>query len=76
MRDEGTVVFGDPLSAEVRCERTIRMRQGEWSIRVEAWATMSSTAQAFIVTNGIDAYEGEARVAAKLWTREIPRDLV
>ena len=76
MRDEGTVVLADPLSAEVRCERTIRMRQGGWSIRVEAWATMSSTAQAFIVTNGIDAYEGEARVAAKLWTREIPRDLV
>ena len=44
MRDEGTVVLGDPLSAEVRCERTIRMRQGDWSIRVEAWATMSSTA--------------------------------
>jgi uncharacterized protein len=76
MRDVGTVVLGDPLSAEVRCERTIRMRQGDWSIRVEAWATMSSTAEAFLVTNGIDAYEGEARVAAKLWTREIPRDLV
>ena len=57
--------IGDPLSAEVRCERTIRMRQGEWSIRVEAWATMSSTHDAFIVTNGIDAYEGEARVTAQ-----------
>ena len=45
MRDEGTIVLGDPLSAEVRCERTIRMRQGEWGIRVEAWATMSSTAR-------------------------------
>jgi putative CocE/NonD family hydrolase len=76
MRDSEAITIGDPLSAEVRCERTIRMRQGDWSIRVEAWATMSSTADAFIVTNGIDAYEGEARVAAKLWTREIPRDLV
>jgi len=76
MRDEGTIVLGDPLSAEVRCERTIRIRQGDWSIRIEAWATMSSTAEAFIVTNGVDAYEGEVRVAAKLWKREIPRDLV
>jgi len=76
MRDEGTIVLGDPLSAEVRCDRTIRMRQGDWSIRIEAWATMSSTAEAFIVTNGVDAYEGEVRVAAKLWNREIPRDLV
>jgi hypothetical protein len=76
MRDVESITMGDPLSAEVRCERTIRMRQGDWNIRVEAWATMSSTADAFIVTNGIDAYEGEARVAAKLWNREIPRDLV
>jgi hypothetical protein len=52
-------VAGDPLSAEVRCERTLRMRQGDWSVRVEAWGSMSSTADAFLVTNGIDAYEGE-----------------
>ena len=76
MRDETSVSLGDPLSAAVRCERTIRMRQGDWSIRVEAWATMSSTAETFLVTNGIDAFEGEERIAAKLWSREIPRDLV
>ena len=76
MRDAQSIVIGDPLSAEVRCERTMRMRQGDWNLRVEAWASMSSTSDAFIVTNGIDAYEGETRVAAKLWNREIPRDLV
>ena len=27
-----------PPLGRVRCERTIRMRQGDWSIRVEAWA--------------------------------------
>jgi hypothetical protein len=76
MRDAASIVIGDPLSAEVRCERTLRMRHGEWSVRVEAWASMSSTADAFLVTNGIDAYEGEARVTAKRWNRTIPRDLV
>jgi hypothetical protein len=76
MRDVESIVVGDPLSAEVRCERTIRMRQREWNVRVHAWATMSSTIDAFVVTNGIDAYEDEVRVAAKRWSRQIPRDLV
>ena len=76
MRDIESIVLGDPLSAEVRCERTIHMRQREWNIRVEAWATMSSTAGTFLVTNGIDAYESDVRVAAKRWNCEIPRDLV
>jgi putative CocE/NonD family hydrolase len=76
MRDIASIAIGDPLSAEVRCERTIALRQGEWDIRVEAWATMSSTAASFMVTNGIDAYESDVRVAAKRWNREIPRDLV
>jgi hypothetical protein len=76
MRDIASIAIGDPLSAEVRCERTIALRQGEWDIRVEAWATMSSTAATFMVTNGIDAYESDVRVAAKRWNLEIPRDLV
>ena len=76
MRDTESIVIGDPLSAEVRCERTLRLQQGEWRVRVEAWASMSSTAAAFLVTNGIDAYEGEARVSGKRWARTIPRDLV
>jgi putative CocE/NonD family hydrolase len=76
MRDEESIVTGHPLSAAVRCQRTLRMRHGEWSVRVEAWASMSCTHDAFLVTNGIDAYEGEARVTARRWSRTIPRDLV
>ncbi len=76
MRDEESIVVDDPLSAQARCERTIRMRQGDWAVRVEASSSMSSTRDTFVVTNGIDAYEGDARVAAKRWTRTIPRDLV
>jgi predicted acyl esterase len=76
MRDSESIVIGDPLSAEVGCQRTLHLQQGEWRVRVEAWASMSSTAAAFLVTNGIDAYEGEARVGGKRWARTIPRDLV
>jgi hypothetical protein len=37
---------------------------------------MSATATAFQVTNVLDAYEGDRRVVAKTWHREVPRDCV
>ncbi|MDX6594044.1 MAG: uncharacterized protein QOJ13_3240 [Gaiellales bacterium] len=75
-RDTQVIVTGDPLSAETRCERVITIERDDFRIRVEARATMSSTDDAFMVTNEIDAYEGNVRVAARRWSRVIPRDLV
>ena len=37
---------------------------------------MTADAQAFRVTNALDAYEGEARIFAKTWHFSVPRDLV
>jgi hypothetical protein len=37
---------------------------------------MTADRTAFRVTNAIDAYEGDVRVAARTWTSTIPRDLV
>jgi hypothetical protein len=70
------IVNGEPLSAETRCERTITIQRDHYRIRVEARATMSSTGDAFLVTNEVDAYEGNVRVAASRSSRAIPRDLV
>ncbi|MDX6533760.1 MAG: hypothetical protein QOF68_1504, partial [Gaiellales bacterium] len=61
---------------ETRCERVITIERDDFRIRVEARATMSSTDDAFMVTNEIDAYESNVRVAARRWSRVIPRDLV
>jgi uncharacterized protein len=71
-----SIVDGDPLSAEVRCERSSEVHRGDWRIRVETVSTMSSDATTFRVTNALDAYEGETRVAARRWQRDIPRDHV
>jgi predicted acyl esterase len=73
-RDEWTIVEGDPLSAEVRCERTLTLSRGEWRTRVEAVATMTSTAADFLLTNALDAYEGDVRVASHHSSVSIPRD--
>jgi hypothetical protein len=75
-RDEQEVTLGAPLSAQVRSERTVVLEQGDWKVRVEARAEMTSTADTFEVTSAVDAYEGEVRVRARRWSRSIPRDLV
>jgi putative CocE/NonD family hydrolase len=74
--DTYSIVEGEPLSATVRCDRTITVARGAWSTRVQTRSTMSADARQFHVTNAIDAYEGPVRVTAKTWAVSIPRDLV
>jgi hypothetical protein len=70
------IVEGDPLSAQVRVDATTSMCRGGWSIRAEIVSTMSADAERWHLTTQLDAYEGEARVFAKTWSRPIPRDHV
>jgi hypothetical protein len=37
---------------------------------------MTADATTFHVTDALDAYEGDVRVAVRRWQHEIPRDLV
>ena len=73
-RDAWSIVEGEPLSAAIRCERTLTLARGEWRTRVEAVATMTSTADAFLLTNALDAYEGDVRLASHHSSVSIPRD--
>jgi hypothetical protein len=75
-RDAFAIVEGDPLSAEARSEWSISVGRGEWQTRVEASSKLTADAEAFRVTNALDAYEGETRVFAKTWAFAVPRDLV
>jgi predicted acyl esterase len=75
-QDSFTIVEGDPLSAAGRSEWRISIGRDGWQTRVETSSALSADAEAFHVTNAVDAYEGNARVFAKAWTRRIPRDLV
>jgi hypothetical protein len=72
---------GDPLSAEVVCETTVEVATRGQSpygrgidVRTEVRARMTCTAEAFLVTTAIDAYDGGRRCHARRWTHEIPRD--
>jgi uncharacterized protein len=72
--DEFRIVGDDPLSASVRCSWAIEIGRGEWRTRIEASAAMTSDRESFLVTNALDAYEGNQRVFSRSWTRAIPRD--
>jgi putative CocE/NonD family hydrolase len=70
------IVEGDPLSASVRCLRQARVGRDSWETMVRSESLMTSTADAFLVTNVLDAYEGETRVFTRTWELEVPRECV
>lgn len=71
-----TIVEGDPLSASIKCDRSIRIGRNDWRTRVETSSRMSADAESFHITNVLDAYEGNTRVFTKTWSFTVPRDLV
>jgi hypothetical protein len=75
-KDIFVIAEGDPLSAEARSEWVISVGRGEWRTRVETTSVMTADAEAFRVTNVLEAYEGNTRIFAKTWHCAVPRDLV
>mgnify|MGYP001205415649 CR=1 FL=1 len=72
--DTFTITEDDPLSARVDCQRSVALARGDWSVRLEASATMAADAEQFFVTATLHAFEGEACVFANAWSYRIPRD--
>ncbi len=72
--DTYSILQGDPLSAAVRCDRSVAISRNDWQTRVETTSMMSGDATSFRVSNVLDAYEGNARVFLKTWHLSVPRD--
>jgi len=68
------IVDGDPLSAVVECRRTIEIRRGDWRTRLEMRSEMTGDAESFIVSESLDAYEGDTRRLALRRSCRVPRD--
>ena len=68
------IADGDPLSASVHVRCTTDLGRGEWRTRVETDSRMTSTATEFLVTQRLDAYEGDERVYPRTWELALPRD--
>jgi len=64
----------DPLAAEIEVTWTQRIGRGRWQTLTETRTTMSATKETFLISAGVDAYEGDARAFTKTWDRAISRD--
>ena len=62
-----------PNSARVSMTQTYEMGRGDWQIRVNAGAEMTSTHDTFELTAWLDALEGSATVCRREWRSSIPR---
>src|SRR6185312_16009502 len=71
-----SIAGDDPLSATASLAWTIKRERGDWWVRVEAKIELRCTAGAFHVRQSLAAFEGDTRVFAQEWNREIARDLV
>ena len=74
--DTFSIVEGRPLSAETRSEWSATIARDDWRVRIEVETSLSADAEAFHVTNALEAYEGETRVFTRAQTLAVPRDLV
>jgi uncharacterized protein len=71
-----TITDGDPLSAEVACERHLGMLRDGWSAHVETASRMCSDAGEFLLEHRIEAYENGELVYSRERAMRIPRECV
>jgi putative CocE/NonD family hydrolase len=71
-----SIVPGDPLSAEVRCEAASELGRDGWLTRAEIRSVMDADAERFRVRTELEAFENGERVRRREWTFETPREEV
>ena len=69
-----TIVEGDPLSARVDRAYRHELQRGSWRVACETRTSLSATATDFIVSTGLEVFEGDERVHQLERTISIPRD--
>ncbi len=71
-----TIVDGTPLSARAEATYSIAIRRGDWAIKTVTTTTVTATADSFLVTAQLDAYEVEVRIFSRTWSESIAREMV
>ena len=64
----------DPLSAEATTHWSTENSRGEWSVRTETYAKMTSDKENFFLEARLEAYEADDLVVQKEITDSVPRD--
>jgi putative CocE/NonD family hydrolase len=63
----------EPNSAKARMTQTYEMGRGDWQIRVEAGAEMTSTVTEFVLDSWLEAFEGDDRIFRTSSVKRFPR---
>jgi uncharacterized protein len=64
----------DPNSARATMTQTCDLGRGDWQVRINTGATMTSTASTFESSAWVEAFEGGKSVFRKDWQVSIPRN--
>ncbi len=72
-REKWSIHPDDPLSARAETHWSEIRERGDWSIRIESLATMTSTRTHFLITARMEAYDGEELIFEKSNAYEIER---
>jgi predicted acyl esterase len=74
VRDEcWTIDAEDPLSAAGVCSWIAEMSRGHWSIRTVSTASLSCTAETWVLAASVEAYEDGQLVHTKKWSKALER---
>jgi putative CocE/NonD family hydrolase len=76
MQRDLAIAPDDPLSARACVTQTYVMERDGWRIRIDTVATMRATARDFLLDGRVEAFENDAEVASRSWTKVIKRDCV
>jgi predicted acyl esterase len=69
-----TIYAGEQLSARADCEGHHFLSRDGWRIAIRLRTSMSATADSFLVTKDLDAFEGDVCVHSARSAVEVPRD--
>ena len=70
-----SIATGEPNSGRWSGNRISRYRRGAWDCELRIDFSVTSTAQAFTVTESIVAYRDGAQIFERRNTQNVPRDL-
>jgi putative CocE/NonD family hydrolase len=63
----------DPNSARATMTQSYEMARGDWQVKVNAGAEMTSTSETFELNAWLEAFEGGTSVCRREWRSSIPR---
>jgi len=66
----------DPLSAKTEARWAFATGRGDWQISTRSWTRMTADGQAFNLSAGLEAFEGDELIFERTWEEIVERDHV